>query len=58
MDRSSMEGNLRSYIRREPFSTSTSANQASIPDSELDHWIKRVFLDDVPATPLPRTNVE
>jgi hypothetical protein len=36
-------------------STSTDTSQASTTSSELDHWAKRVFVDDISTTPLTQT---
>lgn len=36
-------------------STSTDASQTSTASSELDHWAKRVFVDDMSTTLLTQT---
>jgi hypothetical protein len=37
------------------YSTSTDASQVSTTSSELDHWAKRVFADDMSTTLLTQT---
>jgi hypothetical protein len=37
------------------YSTSTDASQASTTSSDLDHWAKRVFVDDMSTTLLTQT---